>query len=288
MEAENNQNEVSDSESRQSRYFLIGLVIAILAYLKREIWMGFHFHSQIAIYFILVGQFLFFSALDTNIRFKSFLKENLKYCVTYTWIAGCVVFLFLNFERLVKLELNSVGDMLAGMFAPLAMYWIIEAYRQQQKDFSHNQKMFEMSFVPNFFVIVSNYVGAIHLDRHYQAWIYSATKVPIIKLVPISGIGVHFRSIDVDNFDRESSGLIPMCTMEFFIHDALYKEFSRNGSFVTVNNAFSVIYVDLRGKLREKIFSLTVSSTMPKDIHFYESSDLLIKNERLQEMHMKR
>jgi hypothetical protein len=144
MEAEDNQNEVSNSESRQSRFFLIGLVIAVLGYLKREIWMGFHFHSQIAIYFILVGQFLFFSAIDTNSRFKSFLKENLKYCVTYTWIAGCVLFLFLNFERLVKLELNSVGDMLAGMFAPLAMYWIIEAYRQQQKDLSYNRKSLDL------------------------------------------------------------------------------------------------------------------------------------------------
>lgn len=65
---------------------------------------------------------------------------DFKFKATGVWVFLALGIFYVRFDELVCLNLNEIGDMLAGIFAPLAMYWIIETYRQQGKDLSLNRE----------------------------------------------------------------------------------------------------------------------------------------------------
>ena len=62
--------------------------------------------------------------------------------VTVIWIAIIVcIYLFTGLEH--PKSLNEFGDFLAGVFAPVAFFWLILGYMQQGKQLEQNTKALE-------------------------------------------------------------------------------------------------------------------------------------------------
>lgn len=71
-------------------------------------------------------------------------KKSLIIGVTITciWFLGIYLFCFLNGYKLPE-SLNELGDFLAGIFAPVAFFWLILGYMQQGKQLDQNTKALE-------------------------------------------------------------------------------------------------------------------------------------------------
>ena len=62
---------------------------------------------------------------------------------TVIWFVGIYFFCILNDYTLPNKDLNSLGDFLAGIFAPIAFFWLILGYMQQGKQLEQNTKALE-------------------------------------------------------------------------------------------------------------------------------------------------
>jgi hypothetical protein len=60
--------------------------------------------------------------------------------LTFIWLAGLVVVVWLNINTALELSLNEWGDFLAGGFAPLAFMWLVIGYFQQGKELKLNRE----------------------------------------------------------------------------------------------------------------------------------------------------
>lgn len=72
---------------------------------------------------------------------KDFIKQNMgsviNWLLTLGWIG--VVFYLWQYSGIKKPdELNAVGDFLAGVFAPLAFFWLVRGFYQQGKGLEQN------------------------------------------------------------------------------------------------------------------------------------------------------
>lgn len=63
--------------------------------------------------------------------------------ITVIWFVGIYFFCILNDYTFLNKELNSLGDFLAGIFAPIAFFWLILGYMQQGKQLEQNTKALE-------------------------------------------------------------------------------------------------------------------------------------------------
>lgn len=54
--------------------------------------------------------------------------------LTALYIGGAITIMGAKFDDLVKLELNEIGDLAAGVFGPVAFLWLILGYLQQGKE----------------------------------------------------------------------------------------------------------------------------------------------------------
>lgn len=68
-----------------------------------------------------------------------FLKENWHWGVTILWI-GFVGYLWQFSGIEPPKELNSIGDFLAGAFAPLAFFWLVRGFYQQGEGLKQNSE----------------------------------------------------------------------------------------------------------------------------------------------------
>ena len=67
------------------------------------------------------------------------IKENWHWGITVAWIF--FIFYLWQFSGITKpKDLNSVGDFLAGAFAPLAFFWLVSGYYQQSKGLEQNSE----------------------------------------------------------------------------------------------------------------------------------------------------
>ena len=72
---------------------------------------------------------------------KDFIKQNMgsviNWSLTLGWMA--IVFYLWQYSGIKKPdELNEVGDFLAGVFAPLAFFWLVRGFYQQGKGLEQN------------------------------------------------------------------------------------------------------------------------------------------------------
>lgn len=63
--------------------------------------------------------------------------------VTIVWFLGITIFCIWGNFGFEKNDLNSLGDFLAGIFAPVAFFWLILGYVQQGKQLDQNTKALE-------------------------------------------------------------------------------------------------------------------------------------------------
>ena len=54
--------------------------------------------------------------------------------VSALWLFGLGFVVYLNLDKALSLELNALGDFLAGGFAPLAFLWLVIGYFQQGRE----------------------------------------------------------------------------------------------------------------------------------------------------------
>lgn len=67
-------------------------------------------------------------------------SKNVVVGVSILWIIFIFCFLILKRSSLVELDLNEVGDFLAGVFAPLGFFWLVAGFYQQGKGLEQNSK----------------------------------------------------------------------------------------------------------------------------------------------------
>lgn len=60
--------------------------------------------------------------------------RNIGLWVTIPWLVGTVLYVVFKWQAFVALEPNSLGDFLAGAFAPLAFLWLVLGFLQQGKE----------------------------------------------------------------------------------------------------------------------------------------------------------
>lgn len=317
MEAEDKRNEVVVSGPRQSQYFLIGLVIVVLAYLKREVWMGFGYQSQIVIYCFLAGQLLFFLALDIQCGLKKYVIENVKHIITLSWLVLCGVVLFLKFDEFVCLSLNEIGDLLAGMFAPLAMYWLIEAYRQQQKDLSYNRRSLDLQIkelqssvkatqdiantardelrlsednhsiekraednelTPNFSINVEFIERLKDKSETYRLHIYSSkSRCPVLRVNKLNGDS-EFSVVCIhhNKYKNDGENIIFIGGVDISVIPASIRMGNSKREFVFSESLFSIIFIDLRGCIRERVFAVALSECSSSKVHVFVKSERIV------------
>ncbi|MDH1068476.1 hypothetical protein N5B96_03045 [Acinetobacter johnsonii] len=78
---------------------------------------------------------------------KDFIKQNMSsvinWLLTLGWMA--IVFYLWQYSGIKKPdELNAVGDFLAGVFAPLAFFWLVRGYYQQGEELRQNTQALKM------------------------------------------------------------------------------------------------------------------------------------------------
>ena len=57
---------------------------------------------------------------------------------TAAWLAGIAVFTWINFDDARALSLNEWGDVFGGVFAPLALFWLVIGYFQHGEELRLN------------------------------------------------------------------------------------------------------------------------------------------------------
>ena len=62
---------------------------------------------------------------------------------TIVWFVGIYLFCSINEFSFSNKDLNSLGDFLAGIFAPVAFFWLIYGYIQQGRQLEQNTKALE-------------------------------------------------------------------------------------------------------------------------------------------------
>ncbi|MCG8464195.1 MAG: hypothetical protein MI750_05005 [Xanthomonadales bacterium] len=154
----NSEKALSFSRKQRFKFVFFGLVLTILVFLKQEQVSSLSPISVITVYVVTVAQFLFFLALDTAYGFKNYVIQNLKVIVSLVWIIGCFWLLFLNFDCLLKLQLNELGDFLAGAFGPLAFFWLVEGHLLQERLFRFQER-------PQLSLQVSSKISSVTQNR---------------------------------------------------------------------------------------------------------------------------
>jgi hypothetical protein len=63
---------------------------------------------------------------------------------TTIWIASGAILVSLRIDEVKSLQLNAVGDFLAGFFSPIAFLWLVFGYFQQGEELSLNTQALEL------------------------------------------------------------------------------------------------------------------------------------------------
>lgn len=73
-------------------------------------------------------------------QIKKYITSNLNWILTIGWLVfGLYLWFFSGIPR--PENLNGVGDFIAGMFAPLAFFWLVRGYYQQNKTIKANSSL---------------------------------------------------------------------------------------------------------------------------------------------------
>jgi len=66
---------------------------------------------------------------------------------TALYVGGAILIMGARFDELIKLELNAIGDLSAGVFGPVAFLWLVLGYIQQGRELKISSKALQMQAV---------------------------------------------------------------------------------------------------------------------------------------------
>lgn len=80
--------------------------------------------------------------------FKIWLKKNLDSCLSWAITFGWLIFIYLKIHNgILPTDLNEFGDFIAGVFAPLAFFWLVRGFYQQGKGLEQNSEALKMQSI---------------------------------------------------------------------------------------------------------------------------------------------
>lgn len=94
--------------------------------------------------------------------------------ISILWIVVMACLVVLKRQTLSGLELNSIGDFLAGAFAPLGFFWLVAGFYQQGKGLAQNSKALEIQVME-----LSNSTNALNAQVLEQKKLLDATNSQI-------------------------------------------------------------------------------------------------------------
>ena len=71
------------------------------------------------------------------------LRTKIAIGITTTWFAIVGFLIFRDFSALITMTLNELGDFLAGVTAPVALFWLVIGYFQQGEELRQNTTALE-------------------------------------------------------------------------------------------------------------------------------------------------
>ena len=63
---------------------------------------------------------------------------------TAIYVGGAILIMASRFDELLKLELNEIGDLSAGIFGPVAFLWLVLGYMQQGRELKISSEALQM------------------------------------------------------------------------------------------------------------------------------------------------
>lgn len=63
---------------------------------------------------------------------------------TALYVGGAILIMGARFDELIKLELNAIGDLSAGVFGPVAFLWLVLGYLQQGRELKLSSEALRM------------------------------------------------------------------------------------------------------------------------------------------------
>ena len=75
---------------------------------------------------------------ELKILMNKIFSENYVATISILWIVLMACLVILKRHTLTTLDLNSIGDFLAGAFAPLGFFWLVACFYQQGKGLEQN------------------------------------------------------------------------------------------------------------------------------------------------------
>lgn len=60
--------------------------------------------------------------------------------LTLVWLAGVALYVYLGYDKFSTLNPNEIADFAAGVFAPLAFFWLVLGFFQQGQELRNSGK----------------------------------------------------------------------------------------------------------------------------------------------------
>lgn len=128
--------------------------------------------------------------------------------VTVAYLVGVAVLVYIKRESLPGLELNAIGDFLAGVFGPIAFLWLVLGYMQQGRELKLSSEALQMqalelkNSVEQQTVMARAAIQQIDTQRlslEYQQREFERTIVPVFRFETASrgggSVGEQVRSV---------------------------------------------------------------------------------------------
>ena len=145
---------------------------------------------------------------------KDFIKQNIGSVINWTLTLGWIGFVFYLwiYSGIKKPdELNAIGDFLAGVFAPLAFFWLVRGFYQQGKGLEQNSEALKIQVQE-----LSNSTNALNAQVAEQQKLLDATNNQIEINLKKNNFDIfsqkkqfqphfHIQNLKIENFGFQNS-----------------------------------------------------------------------------------
>lgn len=93
------------------------------------------------------GMYIHYFFMVSNVKVEctnKIFSEQYVAAISIFWAVLIAILLVLKRHTLVALEINAIGDFLAGAFAPLGFFWLVAGFYQQGKGLDQNSEALKL------------------------------------------------------------------------------------------------------------------------------------------------
>lgn len=165
--------------------------------------------------------------------------------VSIIYAVSAIAFLFLNHNYGTKLKLNEIGDYLAGVFSPLAFFWLIYGYWMQNSELKLNRLSIERQ---------ANELKEATRIQHKREFNFFKSSQPIIDIKKIFFLNNNTLCIEFKNNGSIASNAFfsTKLTNNYLLEDIDIKK---------GQNYVELIYPDIKGRIKSLNLEEKVTQT---------------------------